>query len=81
LPNSGDAPPWALRVFILVLLLGFPIAVVMAWMPAWDRYPAGWRNSPGMKSKLQAQGVVAYWRKHGVPPQCHAVGVDDFSCD
>jgi hypothetical protein len=53
----------------------------MAWMPAWDRYPAGWRNSPGMKSKLQAQGVVAYWRKHGVPPQCHAVGVDDFSCD
>ena len=27
-----DAPPWALRVFILVLLLGFPIAVVMAWM-------------------------------------------------
>ncbi len=27
-----DAPPWALRVFILVLLLGFPIAVMMAWM-------------------------------------------------
>ena len=27
-----DAPPWVLRVFILVALLGFPIAVVMAWM-------------------------------------------------
>lgn len=27
-----DAPAWALRVFILVALLGFPIAVVMAWM-------------------------------------------------
>ena len=27
-----DAPPWALRVFILVALLGFPIAVVMAWV-------------------------------------------------
>src|SRR5436305_14506607 len=25
-----DAPPWALRVFILIALLGFPIAVVMA---------------------------------------------------
>src|SRR4051812_35129753 len=27
-----DAPPWALRIFILVALLGFPIAVVMAWV-------------------------------------------------
>ena len=27
-----DAPPWALRVFILVALLGFPVAVVMAWV-------------------------------------------------
>ena len=34
-----DAPPWALRVFILVALLGFPIAVVMAWM--FDVTPQG----------------------------------------
>jgi TolB-like protein/tetratricopeptide (TPR) repeat protein len=27
-----DAPPWALRVFILIALLGFPITVVMAWV-------------------------------------------------
>ncbi|MEO6104259.1 MAG: hypothetical protein ABIP44_11560, partial [Pseudoxanthomonas sp.] len=27
-----DAPPWALRVFILLALLGFPLAVVMAWI-------------------------------------------------
>lgn len=27
-----DAPPWALRVFILIALLGFPLAVVMAWI-------------------------------------------------
>ena len=26
-----DAPSWALRIFILIALLGFPIAVVMAW--------------------------------------------------
>lgn len=26
-----DAPPWALRIFILIALLGFPIAVAMAW--------------------------------------------------
>ena len=27
-----DAPPWALRIFILIALLGFPIAVVLAWV-------------------------------------------------
>src|SRR5438093_1234904 len=27
-----DAPLWALRIFILIALLGFPIAVVMAWV-------------------------------------------------
>lgn len=26
-----DAPPWILRVFILVALLGFPVALVFAW--------------------------------------------------
>src|SRR3954452_14629217 len=27
-----DAPPWALRIFILIVFLGFPIAVVLAWV-------------------------------------------------
>jgi TolB-like protein/Flp pilus assembly protein TadD len=27
-----DAPPWVLRVFILVALIGFQVAVVMAWV-------------------------------------------------
>jgi adenylate cyclase len=27
-----EAPAWALRIFILIALLGFPIAVVMAWV-------------------------------------------------
>ena len=27
-----DAPPWVLRVFILVILLGFPLALVLAWV-------------------------------------------------
>ena len=26
-----DAPPWAMRVFILVVALGFPLALVLAW--------------------------------------------------
>ncbi|MEO6104258.1 MAG: hypothetical protein ABIP44_11555, partial [Pseudoxanthomonas sp.] len=34
-------------------------------MVAWDRYPAGFRNSPGMKLKLESMGVPAYWRAKG----------------
>ena len=34
-----DAPPWALRVFILVLLLGFPLALLFAW--AFEVTPEG----------------------------------------
>ena len=48
---------------------------------AWDRYPASFRNSPQMKRRLVNEGVVAYWRKHGYPPQCRAVGTGDFTCD
>jgi TolB-like protein len=34
-----DAPPWVLRVFILIALLGFPVALVMAWV--FDITPEG----------------------------------------
>lgn len=48
---------------------------------AWDRYPPAFRNSPGMKRKLERVGVPAWWRAHGYPLQCHAVGAKDFNCD
>jgi adenylate cyclase len=47
----------------------------------WDRYPPSWRNSPGMKRKLQGMGAVDYWRAKGFPPQCHPAGPTDFNCD
>jgi hypothetical protein len=48
---------------------------------AWDRDPPGFRNSNGFKRKLTRHGVQAYWRAHGFPPQCRAVGAKDFTCD
>lgn len=48
---------------------------------AWDRIPASFRNSAGMKQKLTRLGAPAYWRQHGFPPQCHPVGNSDFTCD
>jgi TolB-like protein len=39
-----EAPPWALRVFILVVFLGFPIALLFAW--AFEVTPEGLRADP-----------------------------------
>jgi TolB-like protein len=45
-----EAPPWALRVFIFVALLGFPVALVLAW--AVDLTPEGLKIDPsGVGSK------------------------------
>jgi adenylate cyclase len=39
-----EAPPWALRVFILGAMLGFPVALVMAWVL--EITPDGVRHEP-----------------------------------
>ncbi|MDR3385700.1 MAG: hypothetical protein P4L92_01505 [Rudaea sp.] len=43
-----DAPPWALRIFILVALLGFPISLVFAW--AFEITPNGVKPESGVRS-------------------------------
>lgn len=48
---------------------------------AWERFPPAFRNSQGFKHTLERLGVTTYWRAHGYPPQCRAVGKDDFTCD
>lgn len=48
---------------------------------AWMTGQPDWRNSAGFKRKLDGLGVPVYWRKHGFPPQCRAVGSNDFTCD
>jgi len=40
-----DAPPWMLRVVILLIALGFPFALVLSW--ALEVTPGGLRVSPG----------------------------------
>ena len=47
-----DAPPWVLRVFILIALLGFPIAVVMAWI--FDVTPEGVRRDTSSSGSKQS---------------------------
>ena len=67
-----DAPPWALRVFILISLLGFPIAVVMAWV--FDITPEGVKldaNTSGTKRLLAVAAFLIVfaigWYFYGQP--------------
>ena len=52
-----DAPPWALRVFILVSLLGFPLALVMAWI--FESTPEGVQLDPSPVGRLRVLAVAA----------------------
>jgi len=50
---------------------------LLHWEPGFPRF----RNSPAFKAVLERLGIPAYWREHGFPPQCRAVGKRDFTCD
>ena len=64
-------------------------------MGAWDRvvpgyfpYLAMWRSdlkdfrqSEDFKRIIREGGMADYWRENGYPPQCRAIGEDDFACD
>jgi TolB-like protein len=45
---AWDLPPWALRLVIVVLLIGFPIALILAW--ALEVTPQGIRATPNTTS-------------------------------
>ncbi len=77
------------QVALLALLIGLPITLFVATAPdvdndvivAWERFPPAFHDSPGFKGTLERLAVTTYWRAHGYPPQCRAVGNDDFTCD
>lgn len=64
-----EAPQWALRVFIFVCLLGFPVTLILAW--AFDVTPEGLMAAPSSRATvafllaagaLAALAVVWYFR-------------------
>jgi adenylate cyclase len=52
-----EAPGWALRIFILIALLGFPISLVFAW--AFDMTPDGLKSETGPRSSKIIFAIVA----------------------
>lgn len=47
------------------------------WLPELHNY----RQSEQFKNYIRLSGVYDYWREHGFPAQCKAVGADDFECE
>ena len=45
---AWDLPEWSLRLVIVVLLLGFPVSLLLAW--AFDVTPAGIQTTPKLES-------------------------------
>ena len=67
-----DAPAWALRVFILVALLGFPIVLLLTWVI--DLTPGGVKIDSSTSGNKQVFAVVAIltalalgWYYYGQP--------------
>lgn len=47
----------------------------------WNKSYKSLRRADKLKNYIRHSGVFAYWQQHGFPPQCRAVGADDFECD
>ncbi len=67
-----DAPPWALRIFILIALLGFPVAVAMAWLldltPEGIKLDASRAGSKGLLAVSVLLMLLAFaWFGYGQP--------------
>jgi TolB-like protein len=84
-----DAPPWALRVFILIVLLGFPLALVLAWV--FDVTPEGVKKSASHVGNKRIYAVASalvalalLWYYVGAPAfragdvDAHAIAVLPF---
>ncbi len=54
---------------------------IMINQEIWDAGYKNYRQSDSFKAGIKQSGILDYWRKNGFPPQCRAVGEDDFECD
>src|SRR5438045_8923918 len=55
--RTFEAPPWVMRVFVTAVILGFPVALILAW--AFELTPEGLRRSEEVaphESKMRNPG-------------------------
>ena len=59
---AWELPNWALRLMIVVVLSGFPIALILAW--AFDVTPAGIQATPQLQPNDPGSAAVAHRRRN-----------------
>ena len=79
--NSMESVPFVLLAFRqydrMASLAGTNDIRFLMWYPVAAEY----RQSSAFKQFARTLGLPDYWRETGYPPQCRAVGKDDFACD
>jgi TolB-like protein/tetratricopeptide (TPR) repeat protein len=72
--EAASAALWILKDYdpIVEISTDFPVY----WLPG----DAAWLKSPARRRMIERWRLPEYWRAHGFPPQCKAVGTADFSC-
>jgi adenylate cyclase len=78
LPNKDLAFEafWILKAYDRIAALPLAEAPLIWWAPGDD----GWLRSAARKTMMKQWRLPDYWRKHGYPPQCKAIGASDFDC-
>ena len=74
--NSSDFVPSAL----LLLKAYDQITSSPEAPPIWWARDDAWLKSQSRKRLIETWHLPEYWRKHGFPPQCRAIGESDFEC-
>ena len=59
---AWDLPNWALRLTVVLLLAGFPLALVLAW--AFDVTPQGIRATPALVPASQPEAAKRHRRRN-----------------
>ncbi len=60
---AWELPNWALRLVIVLLLTGFPIALILGW--AFDVTPQGIKTTPSFRPQSKAPAQFACARRGG----------------
>jgi TolB-like protein/Tfp pilus assembly protein PilF len=59
---AWDLPAWSLRLVIVLLLLGFPVSLLLAW--AFDVTPAGIQTTPDLPISTSVPAAPAHRRRN-----------------
>jgi hypothetical protein len=67
---------WILKAYDQIAAVPLPEAPLIWWAPG----DSGWLRSSARKIMMKQWRLPEYWRRHGFPPQCKAIGESDFDC-